>query len=111
MSGGEVFDPGLQPERTLLAWRRTCLAFAVASLVAARFTLDEFGILSIFLGLAGAGLAAGAYFAAAHGYRRAHDALHSRGEAGTSGVPVALGSAAALAVGAACAAFVFSGGL
>ena len=56
MSGG---DPGLQPERTELAWRRTHLSLVVAALVVVRRPLTV-GPLGWRLGgaLAVAGLAA-----------------------------------------------------
>jgi uncharacterized membrane protein YidH (DUF202 family) len=38
-----LFDPGLQPERTALAWRRTSLAIAAAAVVAARIMPELLG--------------------------------------------------------------------
>ena len=110
MSSSELFDPGLQPERTLLAWRRTCLSFAVGSLVAARFTVELVGVFAIVLGILGAGLSVAAYFVAARGYHRVNDAL-GRGEAALpyGAWPMLLATAATLALGAACAVFLLFG--
>ena len=55
-----LFDPGLQPERTELAWRRTILSLAVGSLVAMRLLPALFGhaiwIIPGILGLVISGL-------------------------------------------------------
>lgn len=100
-----VYDPGLQTERTLLAWRRTCLAFGVASLVAMRFTVEAAGVIAVFAGVIGAGLAVAAYVAAAIGYRRANTSLHTTGSLDHGAAPIALATAAALVLGAACATY------
>lgn len=56
--GGGVFDPGLQPERTDLAWRRTTLALAVGAVLALRVLPPVLGVWSLVAALAGFALTA-----------------------------------------------------
>jgi len=55
---GTLFDPGLQPERTELAWRRTILAVAVGAIVALRLLPSTLGTWSIGAALVGLTLTA-----------------------------------------------------
>ncbi|WP_345801318.1 DUF202 domain-containing protein [Microbacterium sp. AZCO] len=69
-------DPGLQPERTELAWRRTALAFALGCLVSMRLLPAALGnvlwVVPGFLGLVATG---GLWLGAQRRYRRFEAAL------------------------------------
>jgi uncharacterized membrane protein YidH (DUF202 family) len=58
------FDPGLQPERTALAWRRTAQSLAVGSLAAGRLLEAALGGASWLLAVIGVVLALGLLVAA-----------------------------------------------
>ncbi len=64
-------DPGLQPERTELSWRRTLLALAVGSLVSVRVLAELLGDWAIATGLGGVAAAAALWILA----RRRHRAV------------------------------------
>ncbi|NMR18753.1 DUF202 domain-containing protein [Cellulomonas fimi] len=77
MAAPAPFDPGLQPERTAMAWRRTALALAVGPLVGARLLAPDLGALTAVVALLGmvVGVTIGA--AASSRHRRVHRVLTS----------------------------------
>jgi putative membrane protein len=98
----EPFDAGLQPERTLSAWRRTCLAVGVGGLLFIRFAVAERGLAAIVAGLLGLLLAAAAYVDAARRYRRMYHHLTGGRDLPSAAVPITLAAASVLVFAVTC---------
>lgn len=89
-----VFDPGLQHERTALAWERTAIASMVAGLLMARYTAESLHVAFAFVGLAQVVVGAAVLLWSARHY----DELHGPLRAGQS--PVHPTAATVVGVGA-----------
>ena len=106
------YDPGLQPERTLLAWRRTALALAVVSAAIARYAGDQLGLVpAAAVGAAGVAGAAWAYHRATARYRRVHVWLHRKDTLAEDGLAFAVASLTLGLVGVTAAVYVLRTGL
>ncbi len=78
-----LFDPGLQPERTEMAWRRTCLAFSVGSLVALRLLPAALGRpWWVLVGVAGLAVSGLLWLWARRRYRAVNTILARDGDRG-----------------------------
>jgi len=72
-----VFDPGLQHERTALAWERTAIASMVAGLLMARYASLSLHFFFTFIGLAQVVAGAGLLLWSAKHYDDLHGPLRS----------------------------------
>ncbi|WP_129358314.1 MULTISPECIES: DUF202 domain-containing protein [Micrococcaceae] len=70
-----LFDPGLQPERTLLAWQRTCLALAVVIAGGTRLAMPVLGAPIVVLGTISLALLTFSWLGTIHRYRGVHRSL------------------------------------
>lgn len=73
----QPWDPGLQNERTRLAWQRTMLAGLTASLLIARLLATTSFVLAVVLGLLALLCTAGLGWLGISRFRRQNAALHS----------------------------------
>lgn len=89
-----VFDPGLQHERTALAWERTAIASMVAGVLMARYASESLHFTFAFIGLAEVVAGAGLLLWSAKHY----DDLHGPLRAGES--PIHPTAARVVGVGA-----------
>lgn len=105
-----LFDRGLQPERTLLAWRRTVLALALGVALALRYgDLRPFFDL-LWLGVLALGVLAVVYASTSQRYRRMYRTLDTNPPyLSTGGRAMLTMTIAALLLGLSAAAIVIMG--
>lgn len=77
-----IFDPGMQPERTALAWRRTALAMGVGSIVSLRVFPLALGAWALLPTAIAVVIAIVVFALAQLRYRRNHRALIAAREPG-----------------------------
>ena len=93
-------SPGLQAERTLLAWRRTSLSVAAGGALLLHFTVERFGMVGVAAGAAALCVAALAYVASRRRYGSVSRDPDGYGRVPDAGVPCALVSLALVALAA-----------
>lgn len=95
MSDGHLHDPGLQNERTALAWQRTALSMVAASAVMARLTWSSGGITALVILVVAAALSTWVFVESRGRYdHSARVRLRARSRGGRA--PLALTVAASL---------------
>jgi len=107
VSGMRIFESGLQPERTLLAWRRTCLVLGLGVAVSIRFGAIGDPVMALLIGVPSLALVGAAYALTSIRYHRATRALANDPTAAISeGRSIAAVALVAVLIGLAALVFV-----
>ncbi len=77
MTDEEPWDPGLQPERTALAWRRSVLGILIGSVAVIRILPPVVGVWSLSIGIVGILASTALWVAGAARLRRIDRALRA----------------------------------
>ena len=93
-------EPGLQAERTLLAWRRTSLSVAAGGALLLHFTDERFGMVGAAAGVVALCVAVAAHLASRHRYCSVHRGPDGNGRVQDAGAPCALASLAVITLAA-----------
>lgn len=93
-------DPGLQAERTLLAWQRTSLSVAAGGALLLHLSVERFGTFGAAVGVAALCVSVVAHLASVRRYRSVHRGLYGFGRVPGAGVACALVSLAVIALAA-----------
>jgi uncharacterized membrane protein YidH (DUF202 family) len=93
-------DPGLQAERTLLAWQRTSLSVAAGGALLLHLSAERLGTFGVAAGIAALCVSMAAHLASRRRYSSLHRDLYGFGRVQDAGVACALVSLAAIALAA-----------
>jgi uncharacterized membrane protein YidH (DUF202 family) len=92
--------PGLQAERTLLAWQRTSLSVAVVGALLLHLSVERFGMIGVAASVAALTVSVVAHLASRRRYSSVHRDPDGFGRAPDAGAPCALVSLALVALAA-----------
>ncbi|TQL70655.1 uncharacterized membrane protein YidH (DUF202 family) [Nocardioides albertanoniae] len=93
--------PGVQAERTLLAWQRTSLSIAAGGALLLHYTVERFATAGVVAGALALSASVGCYLASRRRYGAAHRDTGGNGRVQDAGLPCALMSLAVIVLAAA----------
>lgn len=104
-----LYDDGLQPERTFLAWKRTTLLLAVLSALSARLIFETNGWMALTAGVTGLAAASSSYLLSNRRYLQHNKSLFRTKNIETGGAVFMLTAVSTLLLSFLCIWYLITG--